>query len=130
VFGIAYLNGKGSIVSTHRLKKTTAGSNTTPSSDAVVERLQKEANHFAGNMLGLEHCSNDRCVMSFTSTVTGIDKQNKSLCGQCHRELISAHSSEPENQDLADIFGPGNDRETRVYTADREWARGDDSEKN
>lgn len=114
VFGLGYLNGNGAVVSTHRLENATSGGVTKPSDGVVAERLRKEANHFVGNMLDLEHCPDGRCVMSFTRTVTGIDKLDESLCDQCRGELVSKHGSRGRNQDLTDIFGSGDKHKTRV----------------
>ena len=88
VFGLAYLGGKACVISTYRLKRRTQRefSNKTEQ-EVFVGRVRKEVIHEVGHTLGLEHCSNNRCVMSFSPTVLDVDRKEEYLCGSCRREL-------------------------------------------
>ena len=88
VFGLAYLGGKACIISTYRLKKQTQREFSGKTEQEVfVGRVRKEVIHEVGHTLGLEHCSNNRCVMSFSPTVLDVDRKEEYLCGACRREL-------------------------------------------
>ena len=88
VFGLAYLGGKACVISTYRLKGQAQRefSNKTEQ-EVFVGRVRKEVIHEVGHTLGLEHCSNNRCVMSFSPTVLDVDRKDEYLCGPCRREL-------------------------------------------
>ena len=86
VFGLAYLNGSGSVISTHRLRTSSDGGvSTKPAIDVFADRVRKEAVHEVGHTLGLEHCDNSKCVMSFSPTVREVDVKEENLCGSCSR---------------------------------------------
>lgn len=81
VFGLAYLGGKGCIVSTYRLKKDTFGKEV--KKQKVLNRVRKEVIHELGHTLGLEHCKDERCVMSFSPTVNEVDEKRENRCKRC-----------------------------------------------
>ncbi len=54
-----------------------------------VERVSKEINHELGHLLGLGHCRDKRCVMSFSNSVFDVDRKGMFFCDRC-RERISA----------------------------------------
>jgi len=88
VFGLAYLDGKASVVSTYRLSTSSDGGFSERSSGEIfAERVRKEVVHEVGHTLGLEHCDNHRCVMSFSPTVREVDVKDQHLCGSCQRTL-------------------------------------------
>lgn len=88
IFGLAYLGGNGSIISTHRLQIVPDGGITTePEDEIAAARIRKEAVHELGHTLGLEHCDNARCAMNFSPTVREVDIKEETLCGSCSRDI-------------------------------------------
>ncbi len=47
------------------------------------ERVFKEVVHELGHLIGLQHCMNDTCVMSFSSDVSHLDRKYPFLCRSC-----------------------------------------------
>ena len=89
VFGLAYLGGSGSVISTYRLHTSSDGGFSQRSAEDIFSnRVQKEVVHEVGHTLGLEHCDNKRCVMNFSPTVSEVDKKEVNLCGSCQRDVL------------------------------------------
>ncbi|MDX1744583.1 MAG: archaemetzincin family Zn-dependent metalloprotease [Halobacteriales archaeon] len=88
VFGLAYLDGKASVVSTYRLQTSSDGGFSNKSAREIFsDRIRKEVVHEIGHTIGLEHCDNARCVMNFSPTVREVDRKEEHLCGTCQRAL-------------------------------------------
>jgi archaemetzincin len=95
VFGLAYLDGEGSVISTYRLDDeegvgtaTDGGFSSRDAGEQFGARVRKEVVHEIGHTMGLEHCSNNRCVMSFSPTVREVDVKEENLCGSCQRDVM------------------------------------------
>lgn len=99
IFGQAQLKGNAAVVSIHRLNpdfySIKAESNEEEDKRKIEERSKallkeravKEALHEVGHMLGLRHCDKPSCVMSFSNTITDVDRKGKELCGSCRNLL-------------------------------------------
>lgn len=79
IFGLAEKDGKGCIISTHRLGD----------GEKMKERMIKEAVHEIGHVVGLEHCSDRRCVMHFSNSLLDTDKKSKWYCRSCEKRFES-----------------------------------------
>jgi len=93
LFGEAQLNGKGALVSTHRLHNQFYG--IPENKELLKNRLLKEGIHELGHTFGLIHCFTLRCVMNTSTYVEDIDQKSAHFCRICEREVF--HWQEGKN---------------------------------
>ncbi len=79
VFGLATPEIGVASVYTRRLEALSPG--------LYVERVAKEVVHEIGHLLGLGHCSNPHCVMSFSNSVSDVDRKEAGFCNSCVLKL-------------------------------------------
>jgi archaemetzincin len=85
VFGLAKLNGRMGIVSTHRLENRYYGLPDDP--ELLQERLIKEVIHEFGHLVGLRHCPQFDCVMASSTSADEIDIKTAYYCEACRRRF-------------------------------------------
>jgi archaemetzincin len=56
--------------------------------DTFIGRLRKEIIHEIGHVLGLGHCRDPRCVMSFSNSIFEVDYKTDLFCSKCLATLI------------------------------------------
>jgi archaemetzincin len=78
VYGEADRESRSGVLSTFRLKNE---------NDNIKRRLQIEAVHQAGHLVGLSYCEDVRCVMFFATSLADCDRRNLALCNNCRNEL-------------------------------------------
>jgi len=79
VFGQARYPGRVAVVSTARLAH--------PDERVFVKRLATEILHELGHTVGLGHCSDPSCVMSFSNHVGEVDEKGPGFCPSCAEAL-------------------------------------------
>ncbi len=77
VYGDADRESHSGVLSTFRLKNE---------SDSIKRRLQTEAVHQAGHLIGLSYCEEVRCLMFFATSLADCDRRNLALCNNCRNE--------------------------------------------
>jgi archaemetzincin len=55
--------------------------------EQYIERIAKEVVHETGHLLGLQHCNDRRCVMSFSNSVLDVDRKSYTFCDNCWRKI-------------------------------------------
>jgi len=86
VFGEADLVNKKAVVSISRLKpKYSQGQS---NAKLLTDRLVKEAVHELGHTYKLNHCREEKCVMSFSSNLVKVDNKSSDFCFDCKRLIL------------------------------------------
>ena len=88
VYGLAEIEGRCAVISTHRLRPEYYGEPPDPS--LFLARLEKTALHEMGHCLGLTHCRDRRCVMYSSTHIEHTDSKNTDFCPTC-LELFKWH---------------------------------------
>ncbi len=81
VFGVAKFRGVAAVISLHRFRTSFYG--LPEDAKILVSRAQREAVHEIGHLLGLTHCQNRNCVMSFSAAAEEIDLKSDRFCELC-----------------------------------------------
>ncbi len=85
VFGEAEIGSGVATVSLYRLPLERYGLR--PDTKVFEERAVKEAVHELGHLYHLDHCSNPKCVMHFSTSLVDIDIKGKTFCSKCQQKL-------------------------------------------
>ena len=81
VFGEADPANEVAVISLARLRPTFYGLQ--DDHDLFLERVGKEAVHELGHVIQLKHCSQRRCVMFFSNSLTDTDLKEDRFCPDC-----------------------------------------------
>jgi len=85
VFGLADWREKRAVIALPRLRQRFYGR---PDDEALfLARAAKEAVHELGHTFGLEHCSDRRCVMTFSNSLADTDYKGQEFCLRCRKRL-------------------------------------------
>ena len=80
VFGLADPQRAAGVVSLARLRV-----NSNPR--LLTERTMKEAAHEVGHLVGLKHCPEPTCIMSFANSTFDVDSKLPMLCKDCLSQI-------------------------------------------
>lgn len=80
VFGLADPQRSVGVVSLARLRV-----NSNPR--LLNERIMKEASHEIGHLVGLKHCPEPTCIMSFANSTFDVDSKLPMLCKECLAQI-------------------------------------------
>jgi len=87
VFGLALPGERLAGVFLKRLREEFYGRE--PNEELFIQRVEKEVLHELGHLLGLGHCDNPRCVMSFSLSIEDVDFKEAKFCEKCRRRLFA-----------------------------------------
>jgi archaemetzincin len=79
VFGLASQRAGAAVVSVARLRDEDPA--------RAQRRIETEAVHEAGHLLGLPHCETSGCAMRFSNSLAEADEKGPGLCERC-RDLL------------------------------------------
>jgi archaemetzincin len=82
VFGEAEIGSGVATVSLYRLRYGLH-----PDSKVFEERAVKESVHELGHLFDLDHCTNPKCVMHFSTSLVDVDMKGKAFCSKCQQKL-------------------------------------------
>jgi len=85
VFGLADPPSRCAVISLARLYPEFYGQPRDPR--RFKARAVKEAVHELGHLLGLGHCPDPACVMSFSNSLADTDQKGPGFCGACREKL-------------------------------------------
>jgi len=85
VFGEADRDARTAVVSLHRLAHGPDGKQA--DAERLKRRLQVEAVHELGHLLGLSHCQDARCAMFLSHKPSDSDRKGPGLCATCRGAL-------------------------------------------
>ncbi|MBI4399989.1 archaemetzincin family Zn-dependent metalloprotease [Candidatus Micrarchaeota archaeon] len=83
IFGMGNLGGRHCIISTARLNPAFYGQK---DDEKFKKRLLKEVYHELGHTMGLMHCKEKNCVMSFSNSLDEVDSKGKDYCPNCNEK--------------------------------------------
>ena len=86
IFGEAHVDSGMAIISLYRLRQEYYG--LPPDEDLFTNRTIKEAVHELGHTFGLGHCSDLKCVMHFSNSLSDTDWKSAAFCSQCRPKLF------------------------------------------
>lgn len=81
IFGEATVAGCCAVIGVARLDPTFHGA--PPDPERFLHRVLTEAVHELGHIAGLDHCTDPRCVMSFSRDVDDVDRKGPDFCPRC-----------------------------------------------
>ncbi len=64
-----------------------------PDEEKFMQRVEKEVLHEVGHLLGLEHCPNPKCVMSFSNSIYDVDFKEARFCNLCKLKIYRRFSA-------------------------------------
>ncbi|MHB8881621.1 MAG: archaemetzincin family Zn-dependent metalloprotease [Thermodesulfovibrionales bacterium] len=82
VFGLADELNQLAVVATARF-----ASGQQATREKIIDRAVKTALHEAGHLLGLHHCSDQRCVMVLSFNLSDTDFKRKEFCEACRKKM-------------------------------------------
>jgi archaemetzincin len=86
VFGVTNTNSKAAILSLARLTPLPSGIHF-GSFKTVEERIFKESAHEIGHLIGLTHCFEPTCIMSYANSIKEVDDKLPLICNACREKL-------------------------------------------
>ncbi len=85
VFGLADQAGRRAVIALPRLRERFYSGRDDEA--LFLARVEKEAIHELGHTYGLGHCSNRRCVMTFSNSLADTDYKEQEFCPRCRKQL-------------------------------------------